>query len=79
MALLVGALCAGCSGGVKAKGTPTGAHQVTITGTSGTTTHNISVLLTVEQEGIERVVPLTCVNSSSRGACERFEQPRNIL
>jgi hypothetical protein len=50
VALLVGTLCAGCSnGGMKASnGTPTGAHQVTITGASGTTTHNISVVLTVQ-------------------------------
>ena len=49
VALLVGTLCAGCStgSGMKSKGTPIGAHQVTITGTSGSTTHNISVLLTV--------------------------------
>jgi hypothetical protein len=48
LALLFGVLCAGCNSAAKIPGTPQGTHTVTITGTSGMTSNNIQVKMTVK-------------------------------
>ncbi len=48
IALAVGVACGGGGGGSQGHGTPAGTYAITVTGTSGSITHNATVSFTVQ-------------------------------